>query len=79
MSKFIRVNEEHNSERTTLLNLAWVAKIELSGDLTNGPQTGNDRIYANCISDDGVTIATLHFADISAAHEWVLTHLGIQL
>lgn len=79
MSKFIRVNKEDDSERTTILNLAWVAKIELFGGPTNGLHAGNDRIHASCISDDGVTIATLHFDDLSAAHEWVLTHLGIQL
>lgn len=76
MSNFIRIDNSDDPGQTTLLNLDWVAKIELS----HGDHLSNKHdVHVKCIADDAFILATLHFQDLDAAHHWVFENLGIRL
>ena len=80
MSKFIRIDKDNTPKKAVLLNLDLVATVELApqSDLLS---SNNDekRMYANLLSGDKTTLATVHFDSVDDAHAWVATHLGVKL
>lgn len=76
MKKFIRIDSNGLAGPITLLNLAWVAKVEL---LYNHPPRGKQGVQLKCIADDGFTLATLYFDSVEAGNRWVADYLDVAL
>ena len=76
MSKFICIDSTRDVGRTILLNLNWVARIELTQE---DPSSEKNGVHVKCLSDDAFALATLYFDSMEAAHQWVSEQLDIRL
>lgn len=78
MIKFVRIDKAGDTASATLLNLDWVAKIEIF-NIANETLPENQRCHINFVSDDGFTLSSLYFANGEEAHHWILEHLNVTL